>query len=159
MDLHAELVRLKAVAELPECIVGAVQSLIEQAQEEAAEALRLSEQVSRRDTELHAAQIKIQALTLELAHLRRMRFGASSEAFSPEQRDLFQETLASDLAAAEAERARQAGGVPSSVALSHVHVLVASRCPIICRASSTCMNRSPAPVGSAARRWSRSART
>jgi transposase len=103
MDLYAELVRLKAVAELPECIVGTVQSLIDQAQEEAAEALRLSEQISRRDTELHAAQIKIQALTLELAHLRRMRFGASSEAFSAEERDLFQETLASDLAAAQAE--------------------------------------------------------
>jgi transposase len=103
MNLHAELVRLKAVPELPECIVGTVQSLIDRAQEEAAEALRLSEQITRRDTELHAAQIKIQALTLELAHLRRMRFGARSEAFSPEERDLFQETLASDLAAAQAE--------------------------------------------------------
>lgn len=103
MNLHAELVRLKATAQLPECIAGTVQSLIEQAQEEAAEAVRLSEQVRRRDTELHAAQIKIQALTLELAHLRRMRFGARSEAFSPEERDLFQETLASDLAAAQAE--------------------------------------------------------
>jgi transposase len=117
MDLHAELVRLKAAPELPEWIVGAVQSLIDQAQEEAAESARLSEQITRRDTALHAAQIKIQALTLELAHLRRMRFGASSEALSAEQRDLFQETLASDLAAAEAELARQPGGVPvSSVA-------------------------------------------
>ena len=107
MDLHAELVRLKAVPELPECIVGTVQSLIDRAQEEAAEALRLSEQITRRDTELHAAQIKIQALTLELAHLRRMRFGARSEAFSPEERDLFQETLASDLAAAQAELDRK----------------------------------------------------
>ncbi len=103
MDLHAELVRLKSVAQLPQCIVGAVQRLIDQAQEEAAEALRLSEQISRRDTELHAARIKIEALTLELAHLRRMRFGARSEAFSPEERDLFQDTLASDLAAAQAE--------------------------------------------------------
>ncbi len=50
---------------------------------------------------------KIQALTLELAHLRRMRFGASSEALSAEQRDLFQETLASDLAAAQAELAKK----------------------------------------------------
>ena len=60
----------------------------------------MNEQVTRRDTELHAAEIKIQALTLELAHLRRMRFGARSEAFSPEERDLFLETLASDIAAA-----------------------------------------------------------
>jgi hypothetical protein len=108
---------LKAAPELPEWIVGTVQSLIDQAQAEAAESVRLSEQIRRRDTELHAAHTKIQALTLELAHLRRMRFGASSEALSAEQRDLFQETLASDLAAAEAELARQQGGVPvSSVA-------------------------------------------
>lgn len=90
MDLHAELLRLKAAPELPEWIVGTVQSLIDQAQEEAVESVRLSEQVTRRDTQLHAAQIKIQALTLELAHLRRMRFGASSEALSAAQRDLFQ---------------------------------------------------------------------
>lgn len=113
MDLHAELLRLKAAPELPEWIVGTVQSLIDQAQEEAVESVRLSEQVTRRDTQLHAAQIKIQALTLELAHLRRMRFGASSEALSAAQRDLFQETLASDLAAAQAELARQQGEVPA----------------------------------------------
>jgi transposase len=103
MDLHAELARLNATPELPDWVLGTVQNLIDQAQEQAAEALRLSEQITRRDTELHAAQIKIQALTLELAHLRRLRFGARSEAFSPEERDLFQETLASDLAAAQAE--------------------------------------------------------
>ena len=41
------------------------------------------------------------------SHLRRMRFGASSEALSAEQRDLFQETLASDSAAAADELARR----------------------------------------------------
>jgi len=107
MDLHAELARLNAAPELPEWVVGTVQRLIDQAQQEAAEAVRLSEQVTRRDTELHAAKTKIQALTLELMHLRRMRFGASSETLSVEERDLFQDTLASDLAAAEAELARR----------------------------------------------------
>ena len=56
-----------------------------------------------RDTELRAAQLKIQALTLELAHHRRIRFGHKNEAFSPEQRDLFQETWNVDLGAIEAE--------------------------------------------------------
>lgn len=105
MDLDAELARLNAPPELADWILGTVQKLIDQAQEEAAESTRLSEQITRRDTELHAARIKIQALTLELAHLRRMRFGARSEALSPEERDLFQETLAGDLAAAQAELA------------------------------------------------------
>ena len=114
MDLHAELARLNAAPELAEWVAGTVQKFIDQAQKEAAESIRLSEQIARRDTELHAAQTKIQALTLELAHLRRMRFGASSESLSAEQRDLFQETLASDVAAAEAELAKQQAGMPET---------------------------------------------
>ncbi len=104
MDLHAELTRLNASPELPEWVIGTVQKLIDQARQES---VQLSEQVTRRDTELHAAKTKIQALTLELMHLRRMRFGARSEALSVEERDLFQDTLTSDLAAAEAELAKK----------------------------------------------------
>jgi len=100
MDLHAELARFNPDPELANWITGTVQKLIDQTQKDAAESVQ-------RNTELHAAKIKIQALTLELAHLRRMRFGASSETFSAEERDLFQDTLASDLAAAEAELARK----------------------------------------------------
>lgn len=111
MDLHTELARFNPDPALANWITGAVQNLLDQqAQKDAsrvAEAMRLSEQITRRDTELHAAQAKIQALILELAHLRRMRFGASSEALSAEQRDLFQETLAADLAAAEDELAKR----------------------------------------------------
>jgi len=62
-----------------------------------------SQTLAARDTELQAAQLKIQALTLELAHHRRIRFGHKNEAFSPEQRDLFQETWNVDLGAIEAE--------------------------------------------------------
>ncbi len=51
--------------------------------------------------------LKIQALTLELAHLRRLRYGVKNEALSTVQRDLFDETLASDVAALEAEVERQ----------------------------------------------------
>jgi transposase len=50
-----------------------------------------------------AKDIKIRALTLELAHHKRIRFGHKNEAFSPEQRDLFQECWNTDLAAMEAE--------------------------------------------------------
>ena len=107
MDLHAELARLNATPELTDWIAGTVQKLIDQAREEAAKSNRLSEQIARRDTDLHAAQTKIQALVLELAHLRRMRFGARSEAFTGEERDLFQETLASDIAAVEARLAQK----------------------------------------------------
>jgi len=114
MDLHAELARLNATPELTDWVAGTVQKLIDQAQQEAAKSIHLSEQIARRDTDLHAAQTKIQALVLELAHLRRMRFGARSEAFTGEERDLFQETLASDIAAAEAKLAKEQGEKPAT---------------------------------------------
>ncbi|MDQ3259955.1 MAG: IS66 family transposase [Pseudomonadota bacterium] len=103
MDLAAELARFNPDPALANWITGAVQNHINQAQQQAAHA----------SAELRTAQTTIQALTLELAHLRRMRFGVRNEALTAEQRDLFQETLASDLAAAEAELAKQqAGTVP-----------------------------------------------
>ena len=48
-------------------------------------------------------EIKIQALTLELAYYKRIRFANKSEQFSPEQRELFQESWTADLSAIEAE--------------------------------------------------------
>ena len=51
----------------------------------------------------HAKDIKIKALTLELAHHKRIRFGKASEAYSGEQLDMFNETIDTDLAAMEAE--------------------------------------------------------
>src|SRR5207237_498030 len=47
--------------------------------------------------------VKIRALTLELVHHKRIRYGHKNEALSPEQRDLFQECWNTDLAAMEAE--------------------------------------------------------
>jgi transposase len=68
---------------------------------------KLLEDTQRTATELHAARTKIQALTLELAYLKRMRYGVKSEALDTEARDLFQETLAADIAAAQLELARR----------------------------------------------------
>ncbi len=66
--------------------------------------------LTRSKEALKAAELKIQALTLELAHHKRMRFGQKSEALAAAgQRELFEETVAADLAAIEAEleQARQ----------------------------------------------------
>jgi transposase len=52
---------------------------------------------------LELAFLKIEALTLEAARHRRLRFGNKSEAFSPEQRQLFQESWDTDSSAMEAE--------------------------------------------------------
>jgi transposase len=114
MDFNAELARFKPDLALANWVTGAVQTLLDQTQKDTNEALRLAAQITHCDAELHAAKAKIQALTLELAHLRRMRFGARSEALSAEQRDLFQETLASDLAAAEAEMDKRLADAPAN---------------------------------------------
>ena len=93
MDIAAELAPLK----LDPTVATEVANLIAQARNDA----------GRRATELHAANVKIQAMALEIAHLRRMRFGTKSETLSPENRELFEETQASDLAALEARLAAQ----------------------------------------------------
>jgi len=55
------------------------------------------------EAELRNAHLKNQALVLELAHLRRMRFGVRSEAISQASYDLFDETAGADIAAIEAQ--------------------------------------------------------
>ena len=97
MNLLDELARTNA----DPAVIAQVRALIEQSAEK---------------------DVKIRALTLELAHHKRIRFANKSEAFSPEQRDLFQECWNTDLSAMEAEleqlasdiapqrRARQSSG-------------------------------------------------
>ena len=53
--------------------------------------------------EAHAKDLKIQKLTLELAHYKRVRFGIKSEALTAEQKNLFEDDTDQDLAAIEAE--------------------------------------------------------
>jgi transposase len=100
MNFHTELARYNPAPELADWVTGVVQKLTDQAQNEAAESTRIA-------AELKLAHTKNQALILELAHLRRVRFGASSEALTAEQRDLFQETMDSDIAAALEELGKQ----------------------------------------------------
>ena len=64
---------------------------------------KLRELVLSMDSELTLRQIKIDKLTFELAQLRRARFGARTEQFSPEQAELFEETIQTDVAATQAE--------------------------------------------------------
>jgi hypothetical protein len=72
----------------------------------AAETLRLNAALAARDASLLHAEATINALTLELAQLRRIRYGAKSEVLNAEQRDLFQETQEADISACEAETER-----------------------------------------------------
>lgn len=57
--------------------------------------------IAKRDESIRNRDIHIEALTIEIARLRRVQFAAKSERMDPEQRSLFDETMAADLAAAE----------------------------------------------------------
>jgi len=92
MDLLAEFRRHTTDAPLLETLA----QLLAERERQAAE-------LAARDEKLRQAELKIQALTLKLAHHKRLRFGVKSEALAAAQRDLFQEAQAIDQAAIEAE--------------------------------------------------------
>lgn len=90
MKTHAkqsiELDHLNLTPEAKTEVSNLIQSLLTQAQ-----------------NELKLLEGKNQALTLELAHLRRIRYGEKSEALSRSQLSLFEEDWQTDVAAIEAE--------------------------------------------------------
>lgn len=86
MKTVAKLDQLKLDADTRMQVMDLVQTLLDQAKQE-----------------IHAKELKIQALILELAHLRRIRFGKKNESLSSEHPGLFEETLQSDSAAVSAE--------------------------------------------------------
>ena len=145
MKRLAELNALNLDATAHTRVAALVQSLIEEAQ---FKELKLQQA----QQEGKAKDFKIQALTLELATLRRIRYGVKSEALSREQLDLFQEACDEDLAAVETEVEL----LPPS---PNANARVASRYPHTCHASNTAMNPSPANAGNAAQSWSKSAKT
>jgi transposase len=63
---------------------------------------RARPQISERDEQIKFKDAKLQKLTFELARLKRLKFGAKTEAMTADQRRLFEETLAEDEAALQA---------------------------------------------------------
>ncbi len=92
MDLLAELARLN----LDPALLDGVKKLVSEVQ---AQDIKLQALTA----EGRFKEIKIQKLTLELAHLKRIRFGVKNEALTAVQRSLFEEDTDQDLAAIEAE--------------------------------------------------------
>ncbi|MFZ6694072.1 IS66 family transposase [Undibacterium sp. SXout20W] len=67
-----------------------------QSQKEAAKVPQMAAEIKFKD-------IKINALTFELATMKRLKFGAKTEAYSVDQRELFTECVDADLSAMQAE--------------------------------------------------------
>lgn len=64
---------------------------------------KLLAQVQRSKQEIDWRDAKLEKLAYEIAHLRRMKFSASSEQLSSQQKALFDESVDADIAALEAE--------------------------------------------------------
>lgn len=64
---------------------------------------RQDDVIAQRDHEIAFKDAKIDKLTHEIARLRRVQFAAKSERMDPAQRELFDEAMAADIAALEAE--------------------------------------------------------
>ena len=60
-------------------------------------------QLSEQSQQIQSLELKNQKLVLELAYLKRMRFGTKSEALTTEQRTLFEDDADQDLVAVQAE--------------------------------------------------------
>jgi transposase len=93
MKILEELDYLNLDAATKTQVATMIQSLLDQAKQEA----------EIYESTLQAKDLKIQALILELAHLRRLRYGVKNEALSGIQKDLFEEACGEDLAALEAK--------------------------------------------------------
>jgi transposase len=101
-------------------VAAMIQSLLDQANHQASAQLQVKDaqlQIAQaalqtKDAEIKRKDLKIDALTFELARLRRIQFGAKNETLSPLQRDLFAETLATDIAAIEGELEQLAEAEP-----------------------------------------------
>ena len=99
MDLAAELAQFKPEPALAEWLG----KLLEKTQNDALKIQQADLKIQQADLKIQQADLKIQALTFELAYYKRIRFANKSEAFSFDQRELFDESWNTDTSALEAE--------------------------------------------------------
>jgi transposase len=121
MDLALKKARLQADSNLPKSMLGELLNIIAHAEILQVQAAEASAQAAQLQTALAKAQEQAQyiqchndKLILELAYLRRMRFGAKTEAWSSNQRDLFEECFSADVASIEAELEKKTNAVAAA---------------------------------------------
>lgn len=99
MDLLDELLRNTT----DPALIEQVRALMAQVESKNAELSQVNAEIARKNAEMVRKDQKIDALTHELAYYRRVRFTKKSEAFTGEQRDLFEETWDTDIGAIDAD--------------------------------------------------------
>jgi transposase len=107
MNPLAELDRLNLEPAAKTHVAALLQALLDQAAWDA-------ETRQANEAAIQAKDLKIAALTHELAYYKRIRFSTRSEALTPLQRDVFEETWNTDMSAIEAEVEQLQGDQPSN---------------------------------------------
>ena len=103
MNSLAELDRLNLEPAAKSQVATLIQSLLDQAEHDAAQLHAQAVELQAKEVTLSAKDLKIEALTYELAYYKRIRFSRQNESLAPFQRDVFEETWNTDLSAIEAE--------------------------------------------------------
>lgn len=90
-----------------------------------------AELIDARERTLHLRETQNAALKAEIARLRRLQFSARTERMDPAQRELFEQTMAADIAAVEAQLAAiQAEGEDQAAAQRRRKAASAGRKPL-----------------------------
>lgn len=115
MEFDAQKRLLQADPSLSKTVLATLLDILNQAEQAHTKAEQASAKVGQAEQALVHAQSQVkdlefrnEKLTLELLYLRRMRYGAKTESWASEQRDLFEEAFSADSAAIEAELEKQA---------------------------------------------------
>jgi transposase len=103
MNPLAELDQLNLEPAAKTQVAAMLQALLEQTARDAQTIANQQERLQAKETAIQAKDVKIAALTHELAYYKRIRFSTKSEALAPLQRDMFEETWNTDISAIEAE--------------------------------------------------------
>lgn len=118
MDFIAQKAKFRADTTLPKPLLDELIYMLDHALEATAETARARMEAAgvqaalvRAQTEAQSLKFHNEKLALELFHLKRMRYGAKTEAWSANQKDLFEECFSADIAAIEAELQKKAAAV------------------------------------------------
>lgn len=103
MNPLAELDQLNLNPAAKKQVAALLKGLTDRAEQDAQVIEHQQQLLEAKDKSLQTKDIKITALTHELAYYKRIRYGKKAETLSVWQRDLFDETLDADISAIDAE--------------------------------------------------------
>jgi transposase len=100
--------------QLPAQVVRMLQQMRQHIEQQAREIERRDDVIERKDREIAWRDARLEKINLELARLKRWKFGARTEAMTAQQRALFAETLVEDEASLQAQLAALRAKLPQT---------------------------------------------